>query len=257
MKPGTNKGWSSVKSLVTYGKSTTTRFCMFPKVKSMDSDQHGTPVYLNVYDLTPANGYFYWAGLGVFHTGVEVYGVEYAFGAHDYPTSGVFEIEPKQCPGFKFRKSICMGTTYLDPFQVREFMERQSSSYSGDSYHLVTKNCNHFCEDLCQKLTGKRIPKWVNRLARIGSCCNCILPGSLKTSSSNRDDQTSEGYEINEKKRLRNSFSFLSSISMHQREKEVSISSLFLHSHYKGCLPPWEQLKGGGGGSRSNSLKES
>ena len=97
-----------------------------------------------------------------------VYGVEYAFGAHDHPTSGVFEVEPRQCPGFKFRKSILMGTTCLDPVQVREFMERQYASYNGDTYHLILKNCNHFCEDICYKLTGNQIPKWVNRLARIG-----------------------------------------------------------------------------------------
>jgi hypothetical protein len=30
-----------------------------------------TPVYLNVYDLAPMNGYTYWAGLGIFHSGVE------------------------------------------------------------------------------------------------------------------------------------------------------------------------------------------
>lgn len=97
-----------------------------------------------------------------------VHGVEYAFGAHDYPTSGVFEVEPRQCPGFRFRKSIFMGTATLDPFQVREFMERQSANYNGDTYHLIVKNCNHFCEDICYKLTGNHIPKWVNRLARIG-----------------------------------------------------------------------------------------
>lgn len=97
-----------------------------------------------------------------------VNGVEYAFGAHDYPTSGVFEVEPRQCPGFKFRKSIFMGTTCLDPVQLREFMESQSANYNGDAYHLIFKNCNHFCEDICYKLTGKQIPKWVNRLARIG-----------------------------------------------------------------------------------------
>jgi hypothetical protein len=97
-----------------------------------------------------------------------VYGVEYAFGAHDCPSSGVFEVEPRQCPGFKFRKSIFMGTTNLDPFQIREFMENQSAKYNGDSYHLIVKNCNHFCEDICYKLTGNSIPKWVNRLARIG-----------------------------------------------------------------------------------------
>ena len=98
-----------------------------------------------------------------------VHGVEYAFGAHDYPTSGVFEVEPRQCPGFKFRKSIFIGTTCLDPIQVWEFMERHAARYHGDTYHLIVKNCNHFCKDVCYKLTGKSIPKWVNRLAKIGT----------------------------------------------------------------------------------------
>lgn len=29
------------------------------------------PVYLNVYDITPINGYAYWLGLGVYHSGVQ------------------------------------------------------------------------------------------------------------------------------------------------------------------------------------------
>lgn len=29
------------------------------------------PVHLNVYDLTPINGYAYWLGLGVYHSGVQ------------------------------------------------------------------------------------------------------------------------------------------------------------------------------------------
>jgi hypothetical protein len=29
------------------------------------------PVYLNVYDLTPMNGYAYWFCLGVYHSGVQ------------------------------------------------------------------------------------------------------------------------------------------------------------------------------------------
>lgn len=29
------------------------------------------PVYLNVYDLTSMNGYAYWLGLGVYHSGVQ------------------------------------------------------------------------------------------------------------------------------------------------------------------------------------------
>nr|DAD21739.1 TPA_asm: hypothetical protein HUJ06_023202 [Nelumbo nucifera] len=116
MKLGSKKGCNSNMPCHKRGKSAC--FSLFPKVKSASYNTGGTPVYLNVYDLTPMNGYVYWAGLGVFHSGVEVHGVEYAFGAHDYPSSGVFEVEPRQCPGFKFRKSIFMGTTCLDPTQV-------------------------------------------------------------------------------------------------------------------------------------------
>jgi hypothetical protein len=147
---------------------------------------------------------------------------------------------------------------------------------------LIVKNCNHFCEDICYKLTGNSIPKWVNRLARIGiytihsflfrylfwnlstkkiyffwnlsflafivgSFCNCILPDALKTSAVQHDPNF-EGRD-SEKKRLRTAFSCLSSISMPQME--VSMSSLYLHSHYKGCLPPWQLKK-----SKKDSLKQ-
>lgn len=56
--------------LQTQGESAT-RFCVFPKVKSASYSPGKTPVYLNVYDLTPINGYVYWAGVGIFHSGVE------------------------------------------------------------------------------------------------------------------------------------------------------------------------------------------
>lgn len=46
-------------------------FCFLPKAKSDSYGPGDTPVYLNVYDLTPMNGYVYWAGFGIFHSGVE------------------------------------------------------------------------------------------------------------------------------------------------------------------------------------------
>lgn len=81
----------------------------------------------------------------------------------------------------------------------------------------------------------------------VGSLCNCILPEALKTTTVRHDSNFGEGES--EKKRLRTAFSCLSSISVPQ--KEVSMSSLFLHSHYKGCLPPWELKR-----SRKGSMKE-
>ncbi|XP_077233258.1 deSI-like protein At4g17486 isoform X2 [Tasmannia lanceolata] len=246
MKPESKKSWNGIIPLRLRVKSAT-RFCMFSKVRSEGLTSGNMPVYLNVYDLTPVNDCVYWAGLGIFHAGVEVHGVEYAFGAHDYPTSGVFEVEPRQCPGFKFRKSIFIGTTCLDPIQVREFMEHHAVNYHGDTYHLIVKNCNHFCKDICYKLTGNSIPKWVNRLASIGSLCVCVLPGALQVSPVGHepDYQAYDG----EKRRLRSAFNSLSSIS--SRKKHLLTLSFLLHSPLKGCLPQFHL-----GRSNNSPLKE-
>lgn len=64
------KGWKSISSLNLKTKSAS-HFCLLPKSKSDRYGPGDTPVYLNVYDLTPMNGYVYWAGLGIFHSGVE------------------------------------------------------------------------------------------------------------------------------------------------------------------------------------------
>ncbi|XP_058114136.1 deSI-like protein At4g17486 isoform X3 [Magnolia sinica] len=142
---------------------------MFIKGFSSKRKIGSVPVYLNVYDLTTINGYAYWLGLGIYHSGVQVHDVEYAFGAHEFPTTGIFEGEPRQCPGFTFRKSILIGRTDLGPKEVREFMEKLAEEYTGNMYHLITKNCNHFCDDACLRLTGKPIPRWVNRLAKLAA----------------------------------------------------------------------------------------
>jgi deubiquitinase DESI2 len=97
-----------------------------------------------------------------------VYGKEYGFGAHDFPASGVFEVEPKNCPGFIYRCSINLGQIQISPSEFRTFIENMASEYHGDTYHLISKNCNHFTDDVSYRLIGKQIPGWVNRLAKLG-----------------------------------------------------------------------------------------
>ncbi|XP_010677099.2 deSI-like protein At4g17486 isoform X1 [Beta vulgaris subsp. vulgaris] len=147
-----------------------------------DGGKERTALYLNVYDLTPVNNYLYWLGLGIFHSGIEVHGMEYGYGAHEYATSGVFEVEPRSCPGFIFRKAIPLGTTDMTRAEFRTFMQHLATKYHGDTYHLIAKNCNHFTDEVCLQLTGKSIPGWVNRLARLaaGSYFNCLLPENIQ-----------------------------------------------------------------------------
>ncbi|XP_040381346.1 deSI-like protein At4g17486 [Oryza brachyantha] len=137
-----------------------------------------SPVYLNVYDVTPANGYARWLGLGVYHSGVQVHGVEYAYGAHDGAGSGIFEVAPRECPGYAFREAILVGTTELARAEVRALMADLAAEFPGDAYNLVSRNCNHFCDAACRRLVRARIPRWINRLAKIGVVFTCVIPGN-------------------------------------------------------------------------------
>ena len=65
-----------------------------------------TQVRLNVYSLSTHNSWLSVVGLGVFHSGLEISGVEYAFSDH-----GVQPHQPRQlCEGVTFRETIVMGT---------------------------------------------------------------------------------------------------------------------------------------------------
>ncbi|KAL9271998.1 DeSI-like protein [Drosera capensis] len=126
-------------------------------------------------------------------------------------------------------------------------MAQLAGSYSGDSYHLINNNCNHFCQGVCYKLTGKKIPMWVNRLAKLGSACRCVLPETLTITRVQDDGNLIDSGT--EKSHLRSSCTSLSSISI--RHRQISASSTFLCSSLKSCLPLYEW-----GGLKYSSLKE-
>lgn len=197
-------------------------------------------VHLNVYDLTSVNGYTHWLGLGVYHSGVEVHGVEYAFGAHEYPTTGIFEGDPKQCEGFTFRKSILIGRTEMDLTDVRAKMGELAEKYRGNAYNLITKNCNHFCNDVCLWLTGNSIPRWVNRLARIGFLCNCVLPERLNSTKVQHHRIEEIVYDAGDKKKLRSQLSRATSSSNSSSSFSSSVSATTLKSsrNRHSLLPP-------------------
>ncbi|KAF0894441.1 hypothetical protein E2562_039011 [Oryza meyeriana var. granulata] len=85
-------------------------------------------VVINVYDLTPMNNYLYWFDLSIYHSGIE--GV---------PNEWVFEVEPKNCHGFVYRRSVPMGTTRMSRAEFRSFIGNLAGKYNGNAYHLISK----------------------------------------------------------------------------------------------------------------------
>lgn len=137
----------------------------------------GTKILLHVYDLSPANSYLYPVGLGLYHSGVEVFGSEYSFASG----TGIFDSStPCDVPGAIYRGTHDLGIYTGSMLELRsELSELKNEHFGPDDYHLLRRNCNHFTNALVWKLLNQPIPAYINRLAEIGICCSCLLPKEM------------------------------------------------------------------------------
>jgi len=53
-----------------------------------------------------------------------------------------------------------MGETSLSASDVRAEIASLGEYFRGNQYHLIMRNCNHFSDALCERLTNRRIPGW-------------------------------------------------------------------------------------------------
>jgi deubiquitinase DESI2 len=131
-------------------------------------------VILNVYDLNEVNDNLYNFGLGMYHSGVQIGGLEWTFAGG----AGIYSDSPKSAPA-QFRESIDMGEFPGGSRDVDAILDDLRQKYLPNSYHVLSQNCNCFAEDFCQRLLGMSIPGYVNRLAGWGSMVQCIIPDSM------------------------------------------------------------------------------
>ncbi|KAH6770902.1 PPPDE putative thiol peptidase family protein [Perilla frutescens var. hirtella] len=139
-----------------------------------------TEVILHVYDVTNSGSdktnntimqinkiFKDGIGLGgIFHSAV--YGdEEWSFGFCDHGT-GVFSCPPTKNPMYTYRESIILGKTSFSIFKVNQILRELSREWPGQSYDLLSKNCNHFCDQFCERLGVPKLPGWVNRFAHAG-----------------------------------------------------------------------------------------
>lgn len=118
---------------------------------------------------------------GVFHAGVEVLGLEWSYGFTDVETqAGISCVEPKMHPQHHWRQSVSLGRSPLTPEEIAATLSQLVEDWPADEYELLRRNCCHFADDFCRRLNVKRIPKWVNRLARVGAQADRMEQGFHK-----------------------------------------------------------------------------
>lgn len=127
-------------------------------------------------------------GTGAYHVGVDVNGIEYAFGATSIPgKSGVFSCIPKLSPGYQYRTTIDFGsialkrrvwTPHESSFRLREeyvdgrsVIKAMATEFMGTEYDILRRNCCTFAYEACVRLgvPAEEIPTWFRNLAETGA----------------------------------------------------------------------------------------
>ncbi|KAF1814319.1 DUF862-domain-containing protein [Eremomyces bilateralis CBS 781.70] len=155
--------------------------------RSSSNSHHATPsaqkteVRIHVYDLLPPgrlSSFLWFIGGPLLHTGVVVRDKEYAFGGHQREgATGVYWTRPRlEPPGGTFRSEILHGFCLLNEAETEEVIRKAAHRFLGTSYTLLTQNCNHFTSYLCERLTSRPAPRWINRAAAIGVALPCMVP---------------------------------------------------------------------------------
>lgn len=181
-------------------------------VSSNPDESHGNRVKLNIYDLiaqdtlmqlpwgciceigkcfNEVNSALHAVGTGAYHVGVEVNGIEYAFGATSTPgKSGVFSCKPGRSPGYQYRTTIDFGVRSLirrkwvsveksgstvfqekqDNVDGKDVIQEMVKEYMGVDYDILRRNCCTFARDACLRLgvEDHEIPSWFRNLAESG-----------------------------------------------------------------------------------------
>ncbi|KAF5947330.1 hypothetical protein HYC85_013287 [Camellia sinensis] len=96
---------------------------------------------------------------GIFHSAVQVYGDdEWSFGYCEQGT-GVFRCPAEKNPMYTYRECIVLGKTNFSIFEVNQILMELCREWPGCSYDLLSKNCNHFCDEFCERLDVPKLPE--------------------------------------------------------------------------------------------------
>mmetsp|Transcript_38466 Transcript_38466/g.86487 ORF Transcript_38466/g.86487 Transcript_38466/m.86487 type:complete len:241 (+) Transcript_38466:124-846(+) len=174
--------------------------CLRKRAPAVSGEQkQAFAVKVHVYSLINDQGNYLLtavAGGGVYHSGTEVGGKEYAYGGltlqeltpagdplpHRADRSGVWVQEPLVVPpqmsGARYKCGIDVGIARLSELELKQKLVKLSRTWKAIDYDVLEKNCNHFTSTLCAVLQVDEPPSWINDLADKGVSMARVL-GSL------------------------------------------------------------------------------
>lgn len=59
---------------------------------------------------------------------------------------------------YSYRETVPLGSTTLTKVRIDKIIQELSNEWVGTSYDLLSRNCNHFCEELCSRLGVQKVP---------------------------------------------------------------------------------------------------
>lgn len=219
------------------------------KRRSSSTSKRSNHIQLHIYDLIASdtlvqlpcfvceigkcfndvNSALHELGTGAYHVGVDVNGIEYAFGATSIPgKSGVFSCIPKLSPGYQYRTSIDLGrvalkrhvwTPHANSFRLTEeyvdgksVIKAMAQEFMGTEYDILRRNCCTFAYEACVRLgvPKEEIPTWFRNLAETGAYSQDVahktweplakvLSANYETSSVCGEDEDEEDDAVLEK----------------------------------------------------------
>ena len=139
-----------------------------------EKDVNDRKIILHIYNITKNNAFIPF-GLGLYHSSIEIFGREYSFGSG----CGIFYSAPKfiistqmngPSPAHSLHESIEMGKFEGTIKDFHDIIEDLSKKFKGKTYNILSRNCNHFSQELLKRLSDgeANAPNYVNRLASTG-----------------------------------------------------------------------------------------
>jgi hypothetical protein len=138
---------------------------------ALEAFEDSKDIYLNVYDLHESNSLLYAIGGGFFHSGIEIAPLgSRELGGYEYSYTSQGVVKRRTGTPFckNLRSRIKLGTHTATVINIYKTITKLSTgSFTAEKYHLITNNCNHFSDAFSRELLQVKIPRWVNRMAKI------------------------------------------------------------------------------------------